>query len=380
MKAMIIKELRLIRKDRRSFFFLLLMPILFIVMFGSVFNNAGSDSSVSIHTIDQDGSPASKALIQQMQAIMDVKLDSAASLNNQVDKMKQGQFSAMLVIPSGFEVAMKQGNAADIKLYQDPSAQTELAPIQAILSSISSQYREQKLTSVLLAKGDSKEQAEAALASPIHIENVPTTADHFNYIDQVVPGMTVMFVFFIMITMARRFFEEKKTGLLSRIRSTNVKPLQYLIGMWIPFVLTVLAQCVILLAFGHWVYGLELGDIAALGAIVLCLSIAGTGIGLGLSFVVPGEGAAMVITQVITMGGAMLGGLWMPSYLLPKAVQNVGHFLPQFWAQSSLQKIIAHGAHLGDIWGPALILLTFGFVGLLVAFLRLPGFLRSAAN
>ncbi|MEC0240864.1 ABC transporter permease [Paenibacillus dokdonensis] len=379
MKAMIIKELRLIGKDRRSFIFLLLMPIIFIVMFGSVFNQADS-SSITLRTIDQDQSAASKALIGQMQSIMDVKQLPADNLNEQLDKIKQGQFSSMLVIPSGFEKSMKEGQAANIKLYQDPASQTETAPIQAILGSISSQYREQKLTTMLMANGESKAQAESALASPIHIENVSASADHFNMIDQVVPGMTVMFVFFIMITMARRFFEEKKTGLLSRIRTTRIKPLHYLIGMWFPFVLTVIAQCMILFAFGHLVYGLRLGDIAALSAVVLCLSIAGTGIGLGLSFLVPGEGAAMVITQIISMGGAMLGGLWVPSYLLPQTVQTVGHFLPQFWAQHSLQDIIAHGAHLSDIWGSALILLTFGLAGLTIALIRLPGFLRSAAN
>ncbi len=379
MKAMIIKELRLISKDRRSFLFLLFMPIIFIVMFGSIFNQ-DDGASITLRTVDQDQSPASKALIEQMKGIMDVKQLPGDNLNEQLDKIKQGQFSAMLVIPSGFEQSMKEGKAADIKLYQDPAAQTETAPIQAILGSISANYREQKLTDLLMGQGNSKAQADAALASPIHIENVSTTSDHLNMIDQVVPGMTVMFVFFIMITMARRFFEEKKTGLLSRIRTTRIKPLHYLIGMWFPFVLTVIGQCVILFAFGHFVYDLKLGDIAALSAIVLSLSIAGTGIGLGLSFLVPGEGAAMVVTQIISMGGAMLGGLWVPSYLLPQSVQTIGHFLPQFWAQHSLLDIIVHGAHISDIWSSALILLAFGLAGLTIALIRLPGFLRSAAN
>ncbi|GAB6992064.1 ABC transporter permease [Paenibacillus pini] len=380
MKAIIIKELKLIRKDRRSFIFLLLMPILFIVMFGSIMGGSSDSSAISIHVIDQDQSTASKSFIQQIDNIMDVKESPAASLNDELDKIKRGQFSSVLVIPQGFGAGMQQGKAADVQLHEDPSAKTDLAPIQAILSGISSEYREQKLSKTLLANGDSKAQVEATLASPIRIQHIPTSADHFDAIDQVVPGMTVMFVFFIMITMARRFFDEKKTGLLSRVRSTNVKPLQYLIGMWIPFVLTVIAQCVVLFAFGHFVYGLQLGDLFALGAVILCLSIAGTGIGLGLAFIVPGEGAAMVITQLISTGGALIGGLWVPSYLMPKFIQNIGHFLPQFWAQNSLQNIIAHGAHINDIWGPALILLVFGLIGLIIALVRLPAFLRSAVN
>ncbi|MDB5085624.1 MAG: transporter permease, partial [Bacilli bacterium] len=335
MKAIIIKELRLIRKDKRSFFFLLLMPILFIIMFGSIFGKSGDSSSIAIHTIDQDQSAASAAFIVQMGKIMTVTQDANSSLNDQINKIKQGQFSSVLVIPAGFESDMKQGKQASIHLYQDPSAGMSLAPIQAILGSISGQYREQKLAEVLVNLGANQTQAEQDLSSPISIQNIPTSSDHFDFVDQVVPGMTVMFVFYIMMSMARRIFDEKKTGLLSRIRSTTVKPLPYLIGLWIPFVLTVIAQCVILFAFGHYVYHLKLGDLSALGLIIFGLSIAGTGIGLGLSFIVPGENAAMVITQLVSMGGAMVGGLWMPSFLLPKVVQNIGHFTPQYWAQSS---------------------------------------------
>lgn len=380
MKAMIIKELKLIRKDKRNFFFLLLMPILFIVMFSSLSGGSGNTNAITIHTIDQDQSTMSQGLIKQLSSVLDVKLEANDSLDDQINKIKQGQFSSVLVIPQGFETAMKQGATGDLKLYQDPSAQSSLAPIQAILDNISKQYREQKITQALIAKGESKTEAEATMASPINIQNIPTSSDHFNYVDQVVPGMTVMFVFFVIATMTKRFFEEKKTGLLSRIRSTKIKPLHYLVGMWIPFVLTVIAQCVILFAFGHFVYQLKLGDLSALALIIVSLSIAGTGIGLGLSFIVPGENAAMVITQIISMGGAMVGGLWMPSFLLPQFVQNIGHFTPQYWAQHSLQDVFAHGAHITDVLGPVLVLLTFGLAGLILAFLRLPAFLRSAAN
>lgn len=380
MKAIIRKELKLLRKDKQSFFFLLLMPVIFIVMFASIFGGTGDSGNISLHAVDLDGTEASEALLKQTGQIMDVKLAEADQLDDQLDKIKKGQYSAVLVIPSGFEADMRQGKPVDVKLYQDPAAQTSVAPIQAILNSILSQYREQKLTDALIRMGQSKPQAEQTLASPIRVENVTTSSDSFSYIDQVVPGMTIMFVFYIMITMAKRFFDEKKSGLLSRIRSTAIKPLHYLIGMWIPFVLFVIAQCTLLFAFGHFVYGLNLGDLSALALIVIGLSIAGTGIGLGLSFLVPGEGAAMAVTQIIAMGGAMVGGLWMPSYLMPQFVQTIGHFTPQFWAQHSLLDVIAHGAGVGEIAGTVLILLAFGLAGLAVAFFRLPGFLRSAAN
>jgi len=379
MKAMIVKELKLIGKDKRSFFFLLLMPALFIVMFHSVFGSAGV-SGLSIHAIDQDGSEASRALLSQLGTMVEVELDDPSSLDEQIGKIKQGQFAAVLVIPSGFASELQNGQNASLKLYEDPASQTALAPIHAVLGNLSDRYRELKISRALQAHGENEAQVGKTMASPIRIESVPTASDQIRYVDQVVPGMTVMFVFFIMITMTRRFFEEKKTGLLARIRSTRIRPIEYLIGMWVPFVLTVIAQCAILFAFGHFVYGLHVGDLSALALVVLGLSIAGTGIGLGMSLIVPGESAAMVITQLISMGGAMVGGLWFPTYMMLQLIQTIGHFTPQYWAQHSLLDIVAHGAHVSDVLGGVLVLLVFGLAGLAVAFFRLPGFLRSAVS
>ncbi|WP_040951670.1 ABC transporter permease [Gorillibacterium massiliense] len=379
MKGILLKELKLIKKDRRSFIFLLLMPIFFILMYGSI--GGGSDSSrIALHVIDQDQSAASKAFIQQLDGIMDVKQDAASSLDTQVLKIKKGQLTEVLVVPKGFGQDLADGKQSELPFYQDASAQTTIAPIQAILNSVANGYREKKLSDTFTALGETGEQAQAALASPIAVKNIQTTSEQLSYLDIIVPGMTVMFVFFIMITMSKRFFEEKKTGLLSRIRSTRIKPMEYLIGMWLPFIFTVIIQCALLFGFGHYVYDLNLGDLSALGLVIVGLSIASTGIGMALCFLAPGESAAMVITQVITMGGALLGGLWMPSYLLPDMMQKIGKFTPQYWAQHSIQDIIVHHAHIADVWGGAAILATFGLIGLFIAFLRLPRFMRAAEN
>lgn len=43
----------------------------------------------------------------------------------------------------------------------------------------------------------------------------------------VVPGYTVMFVFFIMISMTESFLKDKKVGMISRVASTPLSPYQF---------------------------------------------------------------------------------------------------------------------------------------------------------
>jgi len=381
MKPILLKELKIVLKERANFIFLLAMPIVFIMMFASIFGS-DNDTKITIHAADLDQSHVSHDFMKQIGDVkgMELKTVSAQKLNDQLDEIKKGQQSSLLVIPKGFQSDLKAGKQTNLKLYQDPASKSEVAPIQSVLKNVSGAYREQNLTKTLAAMGQSKDQVKQTLTSPIQVKNVKTSSDHISGVDQVVPGMTVMFVFYIIISMARRFFKEKESGLLARTQSTAVRPLQYLVGMWVPFVCTVIAQCVALFAFGHFVYDIKLGDLPSLAAIVLCLSICGTGIGLAISLLVSGEAVAMVTAQIIALGGAMVGGLWVPSYLMPKTVQTIGHFTPQFWAQKSLQDVIVHGAHIGNIAGALGILLAFGIAGLVVASLRYPGFLRSATN
>jgi ABC-2 type transport system permease protein len=380
MKTIIKKEIKMMLREKGNLFFLIIMPILFIVMFGSIFGKTGH-FSLTIHYIDDDATSMSSAFIHQVDQVKGVKMvhEKASDLPDVIDKIKKGQLSFLLVVNDGFEASLKDGKQAHIKFYQDPAMESEGGTIEAILQSIADDYRKQKIMNTLHALGQSNEAIAKTLEPAVHIKKITPAVESINTITQVVPGMTVMFVFYIMISMTRRFFKEKDSGLLSRCQSTGMKPIEYLIGMWIPYALGVVVQCTALLAFGHFVYHLHLGDLKALCLLILALSLCGSGIGLALSVLVRGENQGMAITQVVALGGAMVGGLWVPSYLLPSLVQKIGHLTPQFWAQKGLQDIFAHGAGVSGIWLSLVILFAFGLAGLFIAVIRLPHFLKSAA-
>lgn len=196
-------------------------------------------------------------------------------------------------------------------------------------------------------------------------------------IAQIVPGYTVMFVFFIMITMVQSFLRDRDSGMITRLKGTAMGPIQYLIGMWIPNIGILLIQSVMMLGFGHLVYGLPIANVFATSLLIIALAICATGLGLFLSMIVSSLNMGVAVVQVVAMGGAILGGLWFPWEMLPKAVQVIGNFTPQYWAHTALKDVVVGGKQVTDIGAALGILLGIGLIGLVLALFCYPRFSRK---
>jgi ABC-2 type transport system permease protein len=286
-----------------------------------------------------------------------------------------------LVIPQGFsdDIAGADGKQASVQFYSDAASNTASA-VRAALENISNDMREAKIDGALKTAGENDAQREITLAPPLRIDDKPQNAEANSTIAQVVPGYTVMFVFYVIISMIRRFLGDKTSGMTARLRTTRLAPLHYLLGMWLAYMVVALAQCAVLLGFGHFAYGLELGNLLATSVLVVVLALCGTGIGLALCMLARGENQGMAFTQLIAMGGAVLGGLWFPAELMPKTMQAISHYIPQYWAQNAFQDIMLRGADLGAILPALGVLIAFALGGLIVALLRFRGFMKSAMS
>ncbi|KJB86345.1 multidrug ABC transporter permease [Paenibacillus sp. E194] len=374
------KEIQLLLKEKGTFFWLILMPVIFIVVFASVFGNMGN-SSITLNYVDQDQSPASKAIVASLAKVQGFQLkeDIERTLDQQITSIRDGKQSSLLLIPQGFEASMKSGKgSAEMTLYRDENDNTSTAPIKAVLGRIVDEQRQVSTAEKLAAKGIQGKEMKQIFTPPFVVKEQMENVVPVDMVSQVVPGYTVMFVFFIIISMVRRFIRDKESGMTARLCSTPMKPLNYLVGMWVPYIIVVLFQSAVLLAFGHFVYGMQLGDVLAIALVVAALGICVTGLGLFISLIAKGENQGLAITQLIALGGAMIGGLWFPHEMMPKFMQTIGQLLPQYWAQDALKRIISHGAHVQDVWLNAIILLGIGISALVLAWVQYPRFMKQS--
>lgn len=376
MKAVFIKELKLYLTEKGSIIMLIGMPMLFIILFASVIGQK-ENTSVTIHYVDQDQSSVSKQWLKQLDQPKEIKLEKENSPDPK--QVAEGKFSSLLVIPKGFGKQLSTGEQAELRFYSDVAANQSVVATKSAIQNLINQSREIKIKQMLIQLSNQK-QANEVLQPPLLLKEIKENAVKINSVTRIVPGYTVMFVFFIILTMIQRFSKDKQRGMISRIQSTSLSPISYLLGMWIPNVIVVVVQCTVLFAFGYFVYDVHLGDLLAISMITICISLCGTGLGLAFSVLVSNENQGMVLSQVIAIGGSMIGGLWMPLEMMPRIMQIIGKFFPQYWAQKSLLDVMAHNAHFLDILPSLLVLFGIALLTLLVSLWRFPHYLKRAAN
>lgn len=196
----------------------------------------------------------------------------------------------------------------------------------------------------------------------------------------IIPGYVVMFVFFIMISMVQVFIKDRDKGTTSRLASTPLSSFHYLLGKWLPFMCIVLIQIIVLFLFGRLVYDVPLGEPITLLILSLFITFTVTAIGLAMSLTVNTENMGIAITQIIALGGAMLGGLWVPFEMMPDFMQTIGRFLPQYWAHQSFQDAMAGTTELTELIKTLAILFAVGLAAIITAMIRYPSFLRKSVG
>ncbi|PKR77323.1 ABC transporter permease [Halalkalibacillus sediminis] len=372
-------ELKKQLKDKSFFFWLLGMPILFIVLFAFMFGEV-DNVTYTIHYMDEDETEMSEQFLSAVEGSEVFELEKAESKKEAISLIESGEISTFVFLPEGFEEKLFEGQANEVEFHFDGVKQDNVRPVQNLLENIANGFQEQKINRMITQYVDDEVEQDALLEPPVTIDQTRHESEEMNAITQIVPGYTVMFTFFIIISMVTSFLKDKESGMLARLTSTPLNKYQYLIGKWIPFILIVFVQTWALLGFGYFVYDLYLGDLVAITVLTIALTLTTTGLGLAIALFSKSENFGIMITQILALGGAMLGGLWVPMEIMPDFIQTIGLFVPQYWAQQGFQDIMLRGANFLDIGLSVIILLGVGGIGLLIATRVFKPFLRDAKS
>ncbi len=177
-----------------------------------------------------------------------------------------------------------------------------------------------------------------------------------------VPSYTVMFAFFLVLTVGWLFVAERRQGTLVRLRAAPLTRGQLLAGKLIPCLLLSVFQGVFLLAAGNIVFGMKWGpDPLWLLAVVASTSLAAMGLAMLVASVAKTETQVAVYGALLVLVlGAMSGSL-MPRDLMPENMRQFSYITPHAWALDAYAQLLLNPTPELAIVGQAcLALIAFG--------------------
>jgi ABC-type multidrug transport system permease subunit len=178
-----------------------------------------------------------------------------------------------------------------------------------------------------------------------------------------VPGYTVMFAFFLVLTVGWLFVSERRQGTLQRLRAAPLTRGQILIGKLIPCYIVSLIQGFFLIVAGRFLFDMHWGPKPLmLIPVVATTSIAAVGLSVLVASVARSESQVSIYGTLLVLVLGGLSGCLMPRYLMPEQMQQFAQFTPHAWALDAYQELLLENPHLSTVFVSCGVLTGFGIV------------------
>jgi ABC-2 type transport system permease protein len=433
--ATLLKELRLLYRDRAGLLVLFVMPAVLVVVVSLVQENvlkATGAGHMDILFIDQDRQDFGKLIREQLEALDSVKLITpidgqaidADQARSWVDK---GRYQVCIVVPAGITGALRTraieqisdafsgGSRPDtrplphVSLYFDPLVQgafrsSLLNALKQMLLTMEIEMKARALAESLPAQIQQTLSAFAGTMSPdpatvpgvqmdpgwgsrrlmevvaeeSRFKKLPTT------VQQNVSAWSVFGIFFIVLPLGGAIIRERKDGTLARLKTLPIPYIILLAGKLGAFVAVCWGQFLFIVLVGK--FGLPLlgapalslgSDGIALIITVTMIALAACGYGLMIGALACTLEQANMFGAVSVVCAAALGGIMVPVYVMPPVMQTISLFSPLAWGLNALVELAVREGSLASVRHELFYLAVFFAATMAIAWTRFSFFDRQ---
>lgn len=347
--AIVLKELRQLRRDKLTFAMIAGIPLLELVLFGYAINMdvRGIEAAV----LDQANTAQSREAVAEIASSQVIDIQYRLHDPQQIDQLlRQGKISAALVVPRDFEARLQLQDRPPLQLVVDGSDQSVQASAR-------------QLAAYPLPGWDSRQGVEVVnFYNPERLAPLNTVPGLLGVI------LTMTMVLFTAVALVR----EREHGNLELLIATPVSPWELTIGKVLPFIGIGLIQVTVILVVGHWLFGVPVrGAILDLYGASLLFIVASLALGVWLSTLASTQFQAMQMAFFTFLPQILLSGFMFPFAGMPRAAQWIAEFMPLTHYLRLSRGIMLRGAGVEELWREILILGVFCIVLLGLAVMRI---------
>ena len=349
--AILLKEFSHLRRQPSTLFFMLVVPVLQIVIFGYAIDVQIEHIPTVVH--DADGRQASRDLIDSF---------SNSRIFSVVEWVQDDE---------SFRRALTAGRAkVGIRLppdYSDRLAHGEQASVQVLIDGSDSQVASAALnaakligTSLSIGIGRSfgetlqvapARDASGAVVLPIDVRarllfNPNLESSHF-----FVPGLVGIILQLVTLFLtAFAVVRERELGTLEQLFVTPVGRAGLLLGKLLPYAVVGFVETLIVLVVMVWVFAVPIvGSLVLLLSLSVLFLVCSLGLGLLISTLARTQVAAFQAAFVVMLPSILLSGFVFPRAEMPELIYAVTFLIPATYFLEILRGVILRGADLVDL-------------------------------
>jgi len=310
--AVMVKDLQVIfTGDRGTLISLFALPLVIAILSGSVFGGEDSSINIPVVVVNQDTGDYGNSILEVLKDIKELSLETAATPVEAGERVATGDVMAAVLIPASFTQNIEDYSGTEITVSIDPAQAQYGRIITTIIEEISGAMAIQGeirygIREVLADMGldeaanpeifrASQAQAEGVIFTqmqhlqtdePIQLERVDVNGKGvFSWEDNlfalILPGLTVLFAFFVIPAVSTELLKEREVGSLRRLIASPL-PRGVLIGGKV-LAYTTLVCIQVFLVFGIVAvfFDMPLGN-SPLGLVLVTLALGLTATTLGM--------------------------------------------------------------------------------------------------
>lgn len=342
----------------------------------------GGGFGATIGVVDADGSPLADGFVTGIVGADagDLEFVQVDSVDDARAQVSDGDLGAAIVVPDGFAASLQTEAPGDLDVITSSGSTVSGEVARSVATELTDRVDAARLATAAAVAGGGEVPAAEALAGvelPVRIDTTGSggevsPAAYFG------PAMGLLFLFLSMGVIARDLLNEKRIGLLDRLRAGPVRDASLLAGKGLSVVVIGVTSLVVIWAATAIGLGADWGDPAGVVLLIVAAALAVAGIAGFIAGVARTEQSADSLATMAAFVFALLGGAFIPPGDMPEALRGLSLLTPTGWALRGFAELSAGGGSVADVLPHAAALLGWATAAGVAAARLLPRRLGAA--